>query len=161
MGKKGVLTWKSATKAGVGMLDRDELELMKYSSYVPNAVDKVFFKLAHLLFSATWFFIITLLILLLLNNELAVAVISTYTNTLTLKQNEMLGTIVWFALVFITLPGLAGSVYVCKVTGYKLLKIDIGLRLIILSIVLYYLIPITIKIFLPTISEIFNRLMSA
>ena len=61
MSKKGLITWKSATKAGVGMLDRDELELMKYNSYVPNAVDKVFFKISRIMFSATWFFIIAYL----------------------------------------------------------------------------------------------------
>ena len=76
-------------------------------------------------------------------------------NTFTPQQ----GYILWI-LVFITLPGLAGSVYVCKVTGYKLLKIDIGLRLIILASFLYCMIPTTIKIFLLTISEFFNRLMS-
>ena len=124
--------------------------------------DKVFFKISRIMFSATWFFIIAYLILALLNNgnESASAVISAVTNTFTPQQNHILW-MVGLALVFITLPGLAGSVYVCKVTGYKLLKIDIGLRLIILAIFLYYMIPTTIKIFLLTISEIFNRLMSA
>ena len=40
------ITWKGATKIGVKMLDRDELELMKYSSYESNAVDKMFFKIS-------------------------------------------------------------------------------------------------------------------
>ena len=132
------ITWKGAAKIGVKMLDRDELELMKYSSYEPNAVDKMFFKISRFMFwMAGLLFIAHFIPGLLL--ELTSDGIKSGMNMKTLC-------IVLLAYL-ITLPGLAGSVYLCKLTGSKLLKIDIGLRLIIVSVLLFIMTTATIKLY--------------
>ena len=129
-----MLTWKSATGFGVGMLDRDELELMKYSSYEPNAVDKMFFKISRLVFHTTWIAIAINLILVGLINQGGGSVRPIFEYMV-------------LPIVFITLPGLSGSVYLCKVTGSKLLKIDIGFRLVILFIFLFSYIVQIVNLF--------------
>ena len=131
------ITWKNATKWGIGMFNKIELDFMKYSSYEPNAVDKLLFKISRIMFSVTWLFGIPFCLFAYLNGSAAPSIFHIDLNGY--------GFILFGFIYFFILPGLAASVYCCKITGYKILKIDIGLRLIAF---LYLIIPDTIRLFI-------------
>ena len=125
----------------MGLFTIVDMPELRYGTYKPNAVDKVFFQISRFVFWA-----------LLLS-----VIINTLTNELIPDSRkpdiidfdffgvENIPFLAGFLIIFVTVPGLPLSVYLCSLTGYKSLKIDIGLRLIIIFVTLCFLIPTAIQ----------------
>ena len=144
-----MVLWKNAIKRSLGFIDFTEIPELKYSTYKPNAVDKVFFKISYFAYYAFWLFLLMRVLLgACYQPDFVYFDFFGYFDVDALSwsaYDSYFYFMLLFYIVFVTVPGLPLSVYLCKFTGYKTLKIDIGLRLIIIFVSLCYLMPTAIQ----------------
>ena len=125
----------------MGLFTVYDMPELRYSTYKPNAIDKVFFQISRFVFWALLLsFIITLITASLIPDSRQPDIVE-----FNFFGVEHIPFLAGFLIVVVTLPGLPLSVYLCSLTGYKSLKIDIGLRLIILIPILSWLMPMAIQ----------------
>ena len=136
-------------KHSMGFFTYTDMPELKYGTYKPNAVDKVFFQISRLMFWAFW---LSLIILIptgkFYQPDFVYFDFFGYfdINYINMSAITSYGCFMLYFLILIaTVPGLPLSVYLCSLTGYKSLKIDIGLRLIIIFVTLCFLIPTAIQ----------------
>ena len=122
-----MLFGKFLVKYTMGMFDNDQIYELKTSNYQPNLLDKVFFQISRLAFWITFVIFIV---------YFAFGLMVEYANYMTHRGNYLTNYMKFedFVVLFIVLFGLPASVYFYGLTGLKILRVDIGLRLVAIFI---------------------------
>ena len=126
-----MLFGKFLVKYTMGMFDNDQIYELKTSNYQPNLLDKAFFQISRLAFWITFIIFATYICCMLMSDYANNTHLLTHTPNFRLKIEDM-------AILMFVWAGLPASVYFYGLTGLKILRVDIGFRLVAIFIWLFW-----------------------
>ena len=122
---------KFLVKYTMGIFDRDQVQELRTSDYQPNSLDRVFFQISRLAFWITFVIFVTYICCMLMSDYANNSHLMTHTPNFYLKIEDM-------AMLMFIWAGLPASVYFYGLTGFKILRVDIGFRLVAIFIWLFW-----------------------